>query len=166
MDSIRKEELPFSRLHHVCIVVKDLEKAKKHYESLGIGPFTAPVKPAGLTEEMKRKTKYKEIFGQMGPIGLQLTEPSAEHDDDFKKFLDAHGEGVHHFCFICDDIKKDVDDLVNKGFELINSRYFPTGGGEAMFNFDYSGDPQGVRFQLLDKIQVAELEQKMLINKE
>gem|GEM_PF-3366278 len=30
---------PFSTLHHVTIVVRDVDKAVEFYESLGIGPF-------------------------------------------------------------------------------------------------------------------------------
>jgi catechol 2,3-dioxygenase-like lactoylglutathione lyase family enzyme len=29
----------FDRLHHVCIVVHDLEKTVAYYEKLGIGPW-------------------------------------------------------------------------------------------------------------------------------
>src|SRR4030067_52959 len=36
----------FAKLHHVGVVVKDIRKAIAYFESLGIGPFTAPdVKP-------------------------------------------------------------------------------------------------------------------------
>jgi hypothetical protein len=35
MEEIKRGQLPFSQVHHVCMVVKDLEKAKKYYESLG-----------------------------------------------------------------------------------------------------------------------------------
>jgi catechol 2,3-dioxygenase-like lactoylglutathione lyase family enzyme len=30
---------PFRTLHHICIVVHDLDRAAKYYESIGIGPF-------------------------------------------------------------------------------------------------------------------------------
>jgi len=30
---------PFSKPHHICIVVKDIEKTKGYYESIGIGPW-------------------------------------------------------------------------------------------------------------------------------
>ena len=30
---------PFHKPHHICIVVKDIEKTKGYYESIGIGPW-------------------------------------------------------------------------------------------------------------------------------
>jgi len=33
------EKSPFSKIDHVGILVKDLDKAIEHYQSLGIGPF-------------------------------------------------------------------------------------------------------------------------------
>jgi methylmalonyl-CoA/ethylmalonyl-CoA epimerase len=29
----------FHKLHHVCIVVRDIQKAMAYYESVGIGPW-------------------------------------------------------------------------------------------------------------------------------
>jgi methylmalonyl-CoA/ethylmalonyl-CoA epimerase len=161
MEEIEKGQLPFSQLHHICMVVRDLEKAKKFYEALGIGPFKplppAPEKPAEIT--------YIETFAKMGSIGLQLLQPSAKGDKVFKnifrRFLDKHGEGMHHICFIANDIKKDVDDLVKKGHELIDTHYLTTGGGEAFLTFDPNGDTAGFCLQLLDKRRGAELDKDM-----
>lgn len=151
MEEIGKEKLPFSKIHHVCIVVKDIDKAKKYYESLGIGPFQSP--EAHQPEEILRRITYKEIFAPMGQIKLQLLEPSVEGDDVFnnvfRMFLDNHGEGVHHVGFLSDDLDKDVANLVEKGYKLIDSFPFQTGGGEAFFYFDSDGDASGVCLQLI-----------------
>ena len=29
----------FDTLHHICVVVHDIEKAKAYYQSIGIGPW-------------------------------------------------------------------------------------------------------------------------------
>jgi hypothetical protein len=101
----------------------------------------------------------------MGPIGLQLLQPSAKGDNVFKnifgRFLDNHSEGVQHICFTSDDVKKDVADLVKKWFELIEARYFPTGGGEAFLCLDSSGDASGVCLQLLDRKRATVLNKGM-----
>ncbi len=160
MAEIEKEKLPFSQLHHLCIVVKDLEKARKYYESLGMGPFGPPKTVSRVPDEIKRRITYTETFAQMGPIVLQLLQPSAKGDDVFKnifrRFLDKHGEGVQHICFYSDNIKRDVATLVKKGFELIDGQYYPTGGGEAFLTFDTSGDSAGVCIQILDKTGATE----------
>ena len=48
-----------SRIHHIGIVVRDIEKAIEYYESLGIGPF----------EPLKRGTKDVEpiVYSQNLP---------------------------------------------------------------------------------------------------
>ncbi len=30
---------PFSKLHHLCVVVHDIDRAQAFYESVGIGPW-------------------------------------------------------------------------------------------------------------------------------
>ena len=30
---------PFTKLHHLCLVVSDIERSVAYYEALGIGPF-------------------------------------------------------------------------------------------------------------------------------
>ena len=30
---------PFSKLHHLCVVVADIDRAQRFYESVGIGPW-------------------------------------------------------------------------------------------------------------------------------
>jgi methylmalonyl-CoA/ethylmalonyl-CoA epimerase len=157
MEGIEKRLLSFSPVHHICMVVKDLEKAKEYYESLGIGPFRppAPSGTSGMPEEIRRQKTYKEAFVQMGSIGLQLLQPSAKGDHVFKnifrRFLDSHGEGIQHICFTSDDIKADVDGLVKKGFGLIEAYYSPDGGGEAFLCLDPNGDASGVCIQLLSR---------------
>jgi catechol 2,3-dioxygenase-like lactoylglutathione lyase family enzyme len=41
----------FSKLHHICIVVHDIDKAQAFYESIGIGPWT-PYPPLTEYEEL------------------------------------------------------------------------------------------------------------------
>lgn len=167
MDEIERGQFPFSQVHHVCLVVRDLEKAKKYYEALGIGPFrpAQPASTSGMPDERVRDKTYIEAFAQMGPIGLQLLQPSAQGDhvfkNIFKRFLDNHGEGVQHICFTSENIKKDVADLVKKGFDLIEARYSPTGGGEAFLCLDSNGDASGICLQLLDKKRATVLNKGM-----
>jgi len=35
----KNNKSPFSKLHHLSIVVRNMDEAIKFYESLGIGPF-------------------------------------------------------------------------------------------------------------------------------
>jgi catechol 2,3-dioxygenase-like lactoylglutathione lyase family enzyme len=93
---------PFQQLHHVCIVVSDLERAVAYYERLGVGPWFDYPKGAPYVQfevpspEASRAMRYK--CADLGNVQLQLCEPSAE-DSPQRRFLDAHGEGVYHLGF-------------------------------------------------------------------
>jgi catechol 2,3-dioxygenase-like lactoylglutathione lyase family enzyme len=41
---------PFRKLHHVCVVVHDINAAQRYYESVGIGPWQDSPPFTDLTE--------------------------------------------------------------------------------------------------------------------
>lgn len=92
----------FRRLHHVCIVVHDVEASAAYYESVGIGPW----------QDYPPLTQYAELdvpnpaafagaiykFADIDNVQLQLCQPN-EHDSPQRRFLDQKGEGVFHLGF-------------------------------------------------------------------
>lgn len=92
----------FNHLHHVCIVVRDLEKATAYYESIGIGPwFEYPKGGAYLEFEVPNKEasdamRYKCV--QLQNVQIQLCQPGPQ-DSPQRRFLDERGEGVYHLGF-------------------------------------------------------------------
>jgi|WetSurMetagenome_2_1015567.scaffolds.fasta_scaffold609633_1 methylmalonyl-CoA/ethylmalonyl-CoA epimerase len=134
----------YSKLHHICFITKDIDKAMAHYKSLGIGPFHAPpVKPAELTLRGKQIPvdyfKRAEVLGKMGSINLQLCQPISG-ESPWQEFLDAKGECVHHLGFIIDDVEKEVDQFKAAGFEVLLSSKFVGGGGAAYIDISKTGD--------------------------
>lgn len=108
----------FNKLHHICIVVHDMEKTVKFYESVGIGPwhdfpalerFRQNLDVRNVDDFMRIKYRYANI----GDIQIQLCEPPAG-DTEQRQFLESHGEGVFHFGFSVDAI----DDAENKAHNL------------------------------------------------
>jgi methylmalonyl-CoA/ethylmalonyl-CoA epimerase len=96
---------PFRQLHHVCIVVHDIDKAQAYYESVGIGPWR---EYPPLTEYTDLDVPNTEAFQQLryrlvelDNVQLQLCEPPAA-DCPQRHFLDTHGEGVFHLGFESD----------------------------------------------------------------
>ena len=93
---------PFNELHHICIVVRDLDRAVRYYESIGMGPwFDYPKAGKYLEFEVPNKAasdamRYKCL--DLANVQLQLCEPGAA-DSPQKRFLDTHGEGVYHLGF-------------------------------------------------------------------
>lgn len=92
----------FNKLHHVCVVVHDLEKKVAYYEKLGIGPWYDYPKAGPYVEfevpnsEASKAMRYKCV--DFENFQLQLCEPG-ELDSPQRRFLDAHGEGVYHLGF-------------------------------------------------------------------
>jgi methylmalonyl-CoA/ethylmalonyl-CoA epimerase len=93
---------PFQTLHHVCIVVRNIDEAVAFYESVGIGPWhdypplteytqlTVPDRNAFL------QMRYK--YADLKNIQIQLCQPS-EGASPQRRFLEEHGEGVFHLGF-------------------------------------------------------------------
>jgi catechol 2,3-dioxygenase-like lactoylglutathione lyase family enzyme len=96
---------PFRQLHHICIVVRDLDRSTAYYESIGIGPWQAY---PPLTEYTELRVpdvaafhglRYK--FVNLDNVQLQLCQPP-ELDCPQRRFLDECGEGVYHLGFESD----------------------------------------------------------------
>ena len=92
----------FDTLHHVCIVVRDIDAAQACYESIGIGPW-AEYPP--LAEYVELEVPDREGFlglryrvCQLPTVQLQLCQPG-DAPSPQRAFLDAHGEGVFHLGF-------------------------------------------------------------------
>jgi methylmalonyl-CoA/ethylmalonyl-CoA epimerase len=131
------EKSPFSELHHLMIVVKDIEKAVKYYESIGIGPFKSYPPPR---ENEKLNVKSESAFynlimkeAQMGPIVLQLCQPGTG-ESIYKDFLERKGEGIQHLGFVVEDIDKEEAKLKQRGFKVLSSGRRADGSGFTYFD--------------------------------
>jgi len=92
----------FEKLHHVCIVVHDIDRTQAYYESIGIGPWVA-YPPLAEYEDLKVPNPV--AFGRMQyrvcnlpSIQLQLCQPSKDPSPQ-RRHLDEKGEGVFHLGF-------------------------------------------------------------------
>jgi methylmalonyl-CoA/ethylmalonyl-CoA epimerase len=96
---------PFRKLHHICIVVRDIEASVAFYESIGIGPWqdypplTEYTRLAVPNPDAFYALKYK--LADAGGVQLQLCQPP-ELDCPQRRFLDSRGEGVYHIGFESD----------------------------------------------------------------
>jgi len=93
---------PFGTLHHICIVVRDIDASVAYYESIGIGPWR-DYPP--LTEYTRLSAPDRAAFhalryklADLDNVQLQLCQPP-ELDCPQRRFLDSHGEGVFHLGF-------------------------------------------------------------------
>jgi len=138
-----KEKSPFSKLHHITIAVRDIEKVVQYYESIGIGPFRSfpPlrdfVKIKGKDETAFFKYKVKEA--QIGPVSLQLVQPPSDEKSSYGDFLEKRGEGVQHLGFVVDNIDKAEADLKKLGLRITETGRRADGSGFTYFDTDGVG---------------------------
>ncbi|MBZ9775808.1 VOC family protein [Mesorhizobium sp. CO1-1-8] len=92
----------FDKLHHICIVVRDIDKAQAYYDSIGIGPWES-YPPLAEYEELQvpspegfKAMQYR--ICNLPNTQLQLCQPN--HDPSPQRIhLDTKGEGVFHIGF-------------------------------------------------------------------
>jgi methylmalonyl-CoA/ethylmalonyl-CoA epimerase len=138
----------FRKLHHICIVVTDIEAAAAYYESVGIGPWTDfPPLDAFQLEGYDRdaflKLKYK--FTNVDNVQFQLCQPG-EGDTPQKRFLESHGEGVFHLGFAVADVDAAQAAAKGAGLAILGTGRLPDRSGFTYFDTANAG--AGVNLQV------------------
>ena len=144
---------PFSEIHHIGVIVKDLDKTVELYESLGMGPFeriSVTVRERNLPSgESLDDLKLMAKQAHVGPIRIELIQPvSGKWSKPFMGFLESRGEGVAHIAFLARDIEKDETKAVTMGIDIMYTSKFVNGGANAYFETQEIG---GVIFELLQR---------------
>ncbi|MFJ1612421.1 MULTISPECIES: VOC family protein [unclassified Streptomyces] len=120
------EELnsPFRDLHHICIVVRDMEESVRYYTSLGIGPWRDFANPTALAEvSMPNREAFFALTykcADLGGVQLQLCQPP-QLDCPQRRFLDTRGEGVFHLGFSVEDVDRGEEAGQELGLEVLMS---------------------------------------------
>ena len=127
-----QENNAFSKPHHICIVVKDIEKTKSYYESIGIGPW---VNYPPLVEYTKLNVIDEKgffdtrfVYTHVGNLQLQLAQPG-EGKTIYKDFLETKGEGVFHIGFEVDDVDAVEKQLTEDEMKVLASGRRDDGSG-------------------------------------
>ena len=122
----------FSKLHHISVVVRNMEESVKFYESIGIGPFK-DYPP--LEEYVKINVRDEAGFynlkfkiAQIGDIQLQLCQPG-EGESPYRDFLEEKGEGVYHLGFLVDDVDESEYSLKKLGLKVLSNGRRADGSG-------------------------------------
>ncbi|MCP2167067.1 VOC family protein [Goodfellowiella coeruleoviolacea] len=128
---------PFQRLHHICVVVADIDRAVEFYTSVGIGPWQDYPPLTQYTElDVPSRDgflglKYK--YADVGGIQYQLVEPG-DGDSPQQQFLDTHGEGVFHLGFVVDDLAEGTAAAAGLGVRPWMTGRRPDGSGFTYFD--------------------------------
>jgi len=140
---------PFWTVHHICIVVCDLDRSVAFYESVGIGPwYDFPSLATFEDIEGVERANFLALryrFAQLANLQLQLCQPGAG-DTPQRRFLDTNGEGVFHIGFSTDDLDTSRGAAEALGLGRLLSGCLPGRGGFAYF--DTANKGAGVTLQI------------------
>lgn len=115
-------------IHHVAIVVRSIADSLPRYRELfGLEAEEAP--------RIFDVQLVRLCFLPTGPepaARLELIEP-VDDDSGVARFLAARGEGLHHVCFLTDDLPATLEALVAAEADLIDREPRPGAHGEVAF---------------------------------
>ncbi len=117
------------KLHHIAVIVRDIDKAVEYYQSLDIATVGREV----VFPEAKPQIRAK--FVQIGGVPIEFIQP-LEGESVYKKFLESKGEGVQHIAFAVDNFNEETDRLVDKGVSIIVKGKAPAAFGSISAHFD------------------------------
>ncbi len=139
-DRVNVPALATSRLHHVGIVVADLDVAIDSYVKLGFGladRFDIP-------EQGIRAAFFGLVSG-----AVELIQPT-DPDGAIGRFMAKRGEGFHHVAYQVDDVDATLADLAGKGVELIDTTH-RIGGHGLWIGFIHPRSCNGVLTELVQR---------------
>lgn len=97
-------------LHHVGIAVHNLEEAAEAYRALGL---------AVAKVETVESEKVRVAFLPVGETHIELLEPT-DPSSPVARFLEKRGSGVHHLCFLVDDLGHAMEQAKASGLVLLD----------------------------------------------
>jgi methylmalonyl-CoA/ethylmalonyl-CoA epimerase len=127
------------RVHHVAVVVRDLEAALGFYrDRLGLPvELVLPIETDGVTI----------AFLPVGESKIELVMPT-DPGTGVARYLDSRGEGFHHVCLEVEDLAAELDRLAGEGVELIDRA--PRRGAEGPVAFIHPRSCNGVLVELIE----------------
>src|SRR5659263_120237 len=130
-------------IDHIGIAVSNLQESLSFWEtSLGIELH-------GIEEVAEQKVKT--AFLPIDDTEIELLEPTSP-DSSVAKFIEKHGEGLHHIAIRVDDIDAALTELKDKGIKLIDETP-RDGAGGARIAFVHPRSTHGVLLELCERKQ-------------
>ena len=127
------------KIHHVAVVVRDIETALGLYRD-----------KLGLPVDAVMDMDYDKVvigFLPVGEVKIELVQPT-DTTTGVARFLEAKGEGFHHVCFEVPDIGASLDKLAAMGLALIDTT--ARKGGEGPVAFVHPKSCNGVLVELIE----------------
>lgn len=97
-------------MHHIGVVVEDLETAVAQYLALGF---------VEAGRERIEEQNVDIVALQAGVSWVELLAP-LDHDSALGRFLAKRGASIHHVAYLVDDLPATLAALAERGVELID----------------------------------------------
>jgi methylmalonyl-CoA/ethylmalonyl-CoA epimerase len=131
----------FSRVHHVAIIVRDIEASLGFYrDTLGL--------PVGLVLPIEHD-QVIIAFLDVGESKIELVQPTSA-TTGVARFLEKKGEGFHHVCFETPDVDATLSELAQEGVEIIDQQ--ARRGAEGPVAFLHARSCPGVLVELIERL--------------
>ncbi|MDD5543425.1 MAG: methylmalonyl-CoA epimerase [Acidobacteriia bacterium] len=131
-------------ISHLGLAVRSVDEATKFFSgALGL--------PAGGQERVEDQ-RVQLSWHPVGKSRIELLEPT-DPSSVVARFLEKRGEGIHHVCFIVEDIKGALKELQAKGIRLIDE--IPRkGAGGCQIAFLHPESTHGVLIELSEESKI------------
>ncbi|MEM9848829.1 MAG: methylmalonyl-CoA epimerase [Bacteroidota bacterium] len=131
------------KLEHIGIAIEDMESSNALFESLlGVAPYKM--------EEVVSEAVQTSFF-QTGESKIELLAASNENSA-IAKFIAKRGEGIHHIAFEVEDIRAAMEDMRQKGFQLLNEQP-KRGADNKLVCFIHPKSANGVLVELCQSLE-------------
>ena len=132
--------MAINRIHHIAVLVDDMQAALSFWrDALGME----------LSHIENVPSEHSEVaFLPTGESEIELVYPT-NRDTGLGRYLEKRGPGMHHVCLEVDDISAMIDQLKEKGVQMINETPVNGSGGKK-YAFIHPKSAFGVMVELYE----------------
>jgi len=100
-------------IDHIAIVVKKIEERLPFYTDV------MHFRLINVEEVTHMFVRVAMLESAEGTTHIELVEPTTE-DSGIARFLQKKGEGIHHLCYLVNDLQSELNRLKKEGVTLID----------------------------------------------
>ncbi|MGH7949334.1 MAG: VOC family protein, partial [Candidatus Binataceae bacterium] len=120
-----------TRMHfdHVSIAVKSIDRALDFFAKY----FPITPRNSRIFEEQVAGGFYWQDFN-LGGFAIELIEDPPGQPGFVTKFIERHGEGMHHLSLEVENLDPLIEQLKRDGVRVVDEQRFPSGGATAFIS--------------------------------
>ena len=130
-----------NQIDHIGIAVRDLDEAVSRYEKL--------LSATAVHREVVQSDQVEEVLFRVGESFVQLICPLGS-DSPVARFLDQHGEGIHHVAYRVNDCAEALAEASENGFDLVDESPRP-GSRRTLVGFVHPKSVMGTLVEFVEE---------------